>query len=256
MQAAGNWTHGIWKSGQRRRTLQIWPLAHGGLDVPAEPGATCARVHPSDITHHSSIAGELCPSSSLSPEHICQTFKRWALPPGTAWSPYRRGRFAWGSHKFWFDLVPAFFFFSFIFMREAKFFFLYTDITAKILHDFLWRFFMCTRFIWFFFYDVCTFKNDWALVWDSRQTESESLQPVKAASVFQRDSKEDRMSSIDRFGCSITTTTVKMKHKRFYMHRAAFTVCIYLLCMRSFFSTSICFILTSYFLLFPSLGSY
>lgn len=114
MQAAVTWTHVIWMSGQRRGTLPIWPLAHGGLDVPAEPGAACARLHPSDITHHSFIAEELCSSFSLSPQHIWQTLKRRALPPGTARSPYRRAKFAWGSHTCCFDLVPAFSFPSFL----------------------------------------------------------------------------------------------------------------------------------------------
>lgn len=50
----------------------------GGGDVPAEPGAAAAaaRMHPSDISHHSLVDGELCPSSSLSPQHLWQTFKR------------------------------------------------------------------------------------------------------------------------------------------------------------------------------------
>lgn len=47
---------GLFKSGHRHT---------GGLDVPAEPRAARARVHPSDISHRSYIAGELCPSSSL-----------------------------------------------------------------------------------------------------------------------------------------------------------------------------------------------
>lgn len=240
MQAAVNRTHVIWKSGQRG-TLQIWPLAHGGLDAPAEPGAACARVHPSDITHHSSIAGELRPSSSLSPQHIWQTFKRWTLPPGTACSPYQRGRFAWGSHKFWFDL---FFFFSFL--QENQSFF-YIDSITEDSSRLPVTLFMCTQFI-LFFYDVCTFKHDLVWVWDSRQT----VTSVCQGSVFipGRDSKEDWTNSNDRFGCSITTTIMKIKHKCFYMHRSAF---IYLLCMRSFFNSSICFILTLqsiYFIIF------
>lgn len=178
MQAAVNWTHVIWKSGQRRRALPIWPQAHGGLDVPAEPGAACARVHPSDITHHSFIAGKLCPSSSLSPQHLWQTFKRWALPSGTVCSPYRRARFAWGSHKFWFDLVPAFFV-PIIFTREAKFL-IHLRHHGEDTPQLPVTLFMWTQVI-LFVYDVCTCKHDWVQVWDSRQTESESLQPVKAA---------------------------------------------------------------------------
>lgn len=70
MQAAVNRTRVIWKSGQRRRTHRIWPPAYGrGLAVPAEPEAACAWVDPSDMTHLSFIAGELCPSSSPSPQH-------------------------------------------------------------------------------------------------------------------------------------------------------------------------------------------
>lgn len=125
-------------------------------------GAACARVHPSDITYHSFIAGELCPSSSLSPQHIWQTFKRWVLPPGRACSHYRREKFARGSHKFWFDLVHNH---PIIFMREKK-----GDV-PYILTISRWYFttssesfiflFLCEYGIvcCFFFYDVCTFNH-------------------------------------------------------------------------------------------------
>lgn len=156
-------------------------------------------MHPSDITHHSFIAGELCPSSSLSPQHIWQTFKRWALPPGTARSPYRRGTFALGEPQILVWSRPCPFFPPFIFTREVKFLICWQhhgDDASQL------PLFMHPQFI-LLFYDVCTFKIDW--VWDSWQSQSESLQPVKGPWVCipGRDSK-GRTSSMDRFSWSIT----------------------------------------------------
>lgn len=61
----------------------ILPLTHWELDVPAEPGASCAWLRPSDITHHSSIPTNLCPSLP-SQQCIYQIFERRGVPQGTA----------------------------------------------------------------------------------------------------------------------------------------------------------------------------
>lgn len=122
------------------------------------------------------------------------------------------------------------FFFLFIFFtREAKFL-IYWQHHGK---DASWlpvTLFMFTQFIFIFFYHVCTFKHDWVWVWDSDwSTNQKWVTSACQGSICipGRDSKEDWSSSIDRFGCSITATIMKMKHKWFYIHRSAF---IYLSC--------------------------
>lgn len=47
---------------------------------------------------------------------------------------------------------------------------------------------------------------------ETGQTESESLQPVKAASVFQGGILKAEPAQTDRLGCSLPTAIIPMKH--------------------------------------------
>lgn len=66
----------------------ILPLTHWELDVPAEPGASCAWLRPSDITHHSSIPANLCPSPTFTATYLSHIWKKVCSPGNSSafWS--------------------------------------------------------------------------------------------------------------------------------------------------------------------------